>query len=220
MPEDRARSAAGEALRHELVDRLVADGRIRSPAVAQAMRDVPRERFVPDLDPLAVYEDRAQLVKASATETLSTISQPTMVAIMLELADLSPGDRVLEIGSGTGYNAALLATLVGPEGRVVGVDIEEDLVRRSREALAAVGLANVEVHAADGRAGWPDGAPYDCVMATVGADEVPAAWRDQVADGGRLVVPRLREHRVVVEDRHGDDWQLVATSPAAFIPLR
>lgn len=184
------------------------------------MRTVPRERFVTDLDPLAVYEDRAQLVKADAVQTLSTISQPTMVAIMLELADLSAGDDVLEIGSGTGYNAALLATLVGPDGSVVGIDIEDDLVARSRDALAAQGLANVEVHAADGRHGWADGAPYDCVMATVGAQAVPDAWRDQVADGGRLLVPLLGQRRLVVERRHGDRFETVASSPAAFIPLR
>lgn len=219
-PDPGARGTAGAALRHALVDELVADGRIGSRSVEDAMREIPREVFVPDLDLQRVYEDRPQLVKADATRTLSTISQPTMVAIMLELADLSPGDRVLEIGSGTGYNAALLATLVGPEGEVIGVDIEEDLVRSSREALASLGLRNVAVHAGDGRDGWPDDAPYDCVMATVGAEEVPLAWRYQVVDGGRLLVPMLRENRLVVEQRSGDAWEPVATSPAAFIPLR
>ena len=218
---DRSSSrAAASALREDLVDRLVADGRVRSPAVEAALRSVPRERFVPDVDVLAAYEDRAQLVKAEGRETLSTISQPTMVAIMLELAELEPGDRVLEIGSGTGYNAALLGTLVGPSGSVVGVEIEPDLVRQSAGALADASVDNVTLHAADGRLGWPDEAPYDCVMATVGADDVPTAWRDQVADGGRLLVPLLREHLLVVEERHGDRWERVATSPAAFIPLR
>lgn len=215
-----ARGPTGEALRHALVDELVADGRIRSASVEEAMRQVPREVFVPELDLHRVYEDRPQLVKADATRTLSTISQPTMVAIMLDLAELSPGDRVLEIGSGTGYNAALLATLVGPEGEVVGVDIEDDLVRSSREALASLGLHNVSVHVGDGRDGWPDDAPYDCVMATVGAEDVPLAWRYQVVDGGRLLVPMLRESHLVVERRAGDHWEPVATSPAAFIPLR
>jgi protein-L-isoaspartate(D-aspartate) O-methyltransferase len=213
-------SAAGDVLRAALVDQLVADGRVQTSAVEDALRRVPREAFVPDLDLTRVYEDRPQLVKADAHRTLSTISQPTMVAIMLELAELSPGDRVLEIGSGTGYNAALLATLVGPGGEVVGVDIEEDLVRSSRAALASLGLRNVAVHVGDGRDGWPDDAPYDCVMATVGAEEVPLAWRYQVIDGGRLLVPMLRENTLVVERRAGDDWEPVATSPAAFIPLR
>lgn len=220
MSEGSGRTAASDALRADLVDRLVASGTVRSPAVEQAMRTVPRERFVPDVDPALVYEDRPQLVKADGTDTLSTISQPTMVAIMLELADLSPGDRVLEIGSGTGYNAALLASLVGSDGRVVGIDIEADLTRRADATLAELGLTQAEVHAADGRDGWPPAAPYDCVMATVGVDDIPAAWREQVADGGRLLVPVNGPRQLVVERRRGDRFELEATSPAAFIPLR
>lgn len=209
-----------DSLRNALVDDLVQAATIRSPAVEAAMRSVPRERFVPDLEPLVVYEDRPQLVKASATETLSTISQPSMVAVMLELAGLSPGEEVLEIGSGTGYNAALLATLVGPQGWVVGIELEADLVQRSATALADVGVRNVEIHAADGRAGWPRRAPYDCVMATVGADEIPDAWREQLTVGGRLLVPMLAERTLVVERRTGDGFETVASSPASFIPLR
>ena len=220
MSDDPRTEAAAGALRNDLVDRLVAAGTVRSPRVEDAMRAVPRERFVEELDPVVVYEDRPQLVKADARETLSTISQPTMVAIMLELAQLSPGDRVLEIGSGTGYNAALLGTIVGPTGRVVGVDIEEDLTRRAGRTIEELGLHHVEVHAADGRAGWPAEAPYDCVMATVGVDEIPDAWRQQVADGGRLLVPVNGPRLLVVERRHGDDFEVEATSPAGFIPLR
>ena len=220
MRDDHAPDGPAAALRHALVDRLVAAGTVRSPAVEEAMRTVPRERFVRDLDAGAVYEDRPQLVKAGRDETLSTISQPTMVAIMLELAELSPGDRVLEIGSGSGYNAALLGTIVGPTGAVVGVDIEEDLTRRAEETIGGLGLHHVEVHTGDGRRGWPDGAPYDCVMATVGVDEIPAAWREQVADGGRLLVPVNGPRQLVVERRRGDGFAVEATSPAAFIPLR
>lgn len=216
---DRRREAA-TALRHELVDRLVAAGTVRTPAVEQALRSVPRERFVPDFDVASVYDDRAQLVKEEGGATLSTISQPTMVAIMLELADLSPGDRVLEIGAGTGYNAALLGTIVGPSGSVVSIDVEEDLVRAGAEAVADIALTNVELHAVDGRDGWPDGAPYDCVMATVGVASVPPAWRAQVADGGRLLVPLNDPRTLRVERRRGDHWETEATSPAAFIPLR
>ena len=220
MSESSGSTAAAEARRADLVDRLVAAGTVRSPAVEHALRTVPRERFVPDIDLAEVYEDRPQLVKAEGPDTLSTISQPTMVAIMLELARLSPGERVLEIGSGTGYNAALLGTLVGPAGTVVGIDIEADLVRRARTVLDALGLLQVEVHAADGREGWPPAAPYDCVMATVGVDDIPKAWRDQVADGGRLLVPINGPRQLLVERRTGDRFEVEATSPAAFIPLR
>ena len=220
MKERSGDRAAAEARRADLVDRLVVAGTVRSPAVEHALRTVPRERFVPEVDPAEVYEDRPQLVKADGAETLSTISQPTMVAIMLELAQLAPGERVLEIGSGTGYNAALLGTLVGPTGTVVGVDIEEDLVRRARTVLDGLGLTQVAVHAADGREGWPPDSPYHCVMATVGVDEIPSAWRDQVGEGGRLLVPVNGPRELVVERRRGDRFEREATSPAAFIPLR
>lgn len=216
--DDRQTTAI--ALREELVDRLVSTGRVRSPAVERALRSVPRERFVPDLGVLAVYDDRAQLVKEDAGGTLSTISQPTMVAVMLELAQLSPGDRVLEVGTGTGYNAALLGELVGPEGHVVSIDVEEDLVGGAASVLVELGVSNVEVHVGDGRDGWPDDAPYDCVMATVGVPSVPPAWRVQTADGGVLLAPLLDSHTLHVERRDGDAWTLEATSPASFIPLR
>lgn len=209
-----------DVLRHELVDRLVEAGTVRTTPVERALRSVARDRFVPDLDPLAVYEDRAQLVKRGRSTTLSTISQPTMVAIMLELAALEPGDRVLEIGTGTGYNAALLGEIVGPDGTVISVDVEADLVDRARDALTAVGIGNVSVHVADGRRGWPDGAPYDCVIATAGVATVPEEWRSQTAIGGRLLVPLTAEQTLVVEYREAHGWRTVATSPAAFIPLR
>ncbi len=211
---------AATAMREELVDAMVRAGTVVSPAVEEALRTVPRERFVPELDVVAVYEDRAQLVKAEDRRTLSTISQPTMVAIMLELARLRPGAAVLEIGTGTGYNAALLGHVVGPTGRVVSVDVEADLVAAARATLDELGFDHVEVHAADGREGWPDGAPYDVVMATASVNAVPDVWRAQCADGGRLLVPVDRERRLRVERRDGDDWILESTSGAAFIPLR
>ncbi len=208
------------ALRDGLVDRLVRQGTVRSAAVEAALRAVPRERFVPELDLLEVYDDRPQLVKAGRWGPLSTISQPTMVAIMLEAADLAAGEQVLEIGTGTGYNAALLGTIVGPTGSVVSLDIEDDLVRFAASALDHLGLPHVEVHTADGRDGWPLRAPYDCVMATASVDAVPDPWRQQVADGGRLVVPLDPVRSLQVERRRGDVWIALPSSPATFIPLR
>lgn len=220
--DDPARRARlGAFLRDDLVDRLAAAGTIRSSPVEAAMRRIPRERFVPELPVESVYDDRAQLVKRRRGHTLSTISQPTMVAIMLEAAELRPGHRVLEIGTGTGYNAALLGEIVGGSGRVVSLDLEADLVERAATALAALGLDHVEVHVADGRTGWGAGAPYDVVMATASVrDEIPPAWRDQCGLRGRLLVPVEAERRLRVERRHHDRWELVGGSPASFIPLR
>ncbi len=207
--------------RHALVDRLVEAGTIRTPAVEEAMRWVPRHRFVPEVAPSVAYEDRAQLVKDDDDRVLSTISQPTMVAIMLELAELRPGHRVLEIGTGTGYNAALMGRLVDASGSVVTVDLEADLVARAREHLDELGLRQVAAHVGDGSAGWAAAAPFDCVMATAGVEAIPDAWRAQVAVGGRLLAPLLDERVLRVEIRERDDcWRTVATSPAAFIPLR
>ena len=207
--------------RAALVDRLVAAGTVRTGAVEDAMRSVPRHRFVPEVDLGTAYADRAQLVKDGDDGALSTISQPTMVAVMLELAELRAGSRVLEIGTGTGYNAALLGQLVGREGSVVSVDLEADLVDRARRLLSSLGLDRVSIHRADGSFGWPAAAPFDCVIATAGVDEVPDAWRAQTAVGGRLLVPMLDDQLLRVEVRVADDrWETIATSPAAFIPLR
>ena len=209
------------ARREALVDRLVAAGTVRSGAVERALRTVPRHRFVPEMDVRTAYEDRAPLVKDDEDGGLSTISQPTMVAVMLELTDLHPGQRVLEIGTGTGYNAALLGQLVGAGGEVVSIDLEADLVGRARSVLASLGMTQVAVHTGDGSAGWPEAAPFDCVIATAGVDEIPPAWREQTAVGGRLLVPMLDERLLRVEERHSHDrWATLATSPAAFIPLR
>lgn len=215
------RTEDATARREALVDRLVAAGTVRTGEVERAMRTVPRHRFVPEVDLATAYDDRAQLVKDGDDGALSTISQPTMVAVMLELAGVRPGHRVLEIGTGTGYNAALLAHLVGVDGEVVSIDLEADLVERARTLLASLGLTQVAVHVGDGASGWPASAPFDCVIATAGVEAVPAAWREQTAVGGRLLVPMLDDRLLLVEERTAEDrWATVATSPAAFIPLR
>ena len=193
---------------------------MRTPEVEAALRAVPRERFVPDLGLRSVYADRAQLVKEDDSTTLSTISQPTMVAVMLEHAEIGPGAHVLEIGCGTGYNAALLGTLVGPTGTVVSIDVEADLVAQAAVVLGQLGLDQVQVHVGDGRDGWPALAPYDCVMSTVGVERVPETWRAQTRDGGRLLVPMLDSQTLEVQRRAGEHFVTVSRSGAAFIPLR
>ncbi|HXV92050.1 MAG TPA: methyltransferase domain-containing protein, partial [Pseudonocardia sp.] len=171
---------AEETVRARMVDGLREGGRVRSTAVEAAFRAVPRHVFLPD-EPL----DRAYADEAVATQFVdgvatSSASQPSMVAIMLEQLDLRPGQRVLEIGAGTGYNAALIAHLVGPAGSVVSVDIDAGLVEQAGRQLAAAGMTGVELVTADGALGYPPRAPYDRIVLTVGSDDVRPEWIGQL----------------------------------------
>jgi protein-L-isoaspartate(D-aspartate) O-methyltransferase len=182
-------SLEAAALRNALVDELSARGYVRSAAVEAALRRVPRHLFVPWLTLSDAYADAAFRDPDSTPETDSSVSQPTAVAMMLEAFDVRPGMRVLEIGAGSGYNAALLAHLVGEGGHVVTVDLEAFLVEKARRQLAAAGFGRVEVIHGDGALGYPPAAPYDRIVATVGLSEVPPAWPEQLAPGGKIVAP-------------------------------
>lgn len=189
--------AGGATLRRRLVGELEGKGLLRDPKVRGAFLAVPRELFVPDhatergLE--AVYRDEAILTKRTKDGLgLSSSSQPGIMAEMLDDLRLEPGQRVLEIGAGTGYNAALLAAIVGEAGRVVSVDIDPETARSARRALREAG-ARARVVTGDGRRGYAAGAPYDRIVVTASAGEIPVEWRDQLAPGGLLEVPiRLR----------------------------
>ncbi|WP_226363385.1 methyltransferase domain-containing protein [Pseudonocardia abyssalis] len=175
--------------RAELVDGLVATGRIRSAAVEEAFRAVPRHLFLPDAPTETAYADDAVAVQRVDGVPTSSASQPSMVAIMLEQLDLRAGLRVLEIGAGTGWNAALVARIVGPSGQVTTVDIDPHLVDSAGRHLATAGVTGVRLRCGDGVAGEPDGAPYDRIVLTVGSDDVWPEWVGQLAPGGRLLLP-------------------------------
>ncbi len=179
------------ALRNALVDELKAEGYIKSSAVEDALRSVPRHLFIPWRNPEDAYRGtEGAIVDPDTTpETCSTVSQPSAVAMMLEGFDVKPGMRVLEIGAGSGYNAALLACLAGESGHVVTVDVEDFLVEKARKQLATTGFERVEVVCGDGALGYPSGAPYDRIVATVGLPDVPPAWTEQLAPGGKIVIP-------------------------------
>lgn len=209
------------ALRRRLVGRLEATGAVRTAAVRGAFTAVPREAFVPEVaaaDGLeAVYEDVALVTKRDADGVpVSSSSQPQIMAVMLELLGCRPGDRVLEIGAGTGYNAALLAHLVGPGGTVVTVDIDPAVAAGARAHLVAAGLGGragaVEVVHGDGRAGAPHRAPFDRIIATASVPRVPSAWAEQLAPHGTLVAPVWLGERM--------DHQVVAAFGAAGTGLR
>ena len=177
-------------MRERLATRVVASHRIGSERVAAALHAVPRHLFLPGQRPEAAYRDDAIVTKRDeAGQPISSSSQPAIMAIMLVQLDLAPGHRVLEIGAGTGYNAALISHIVGPSGQVTSVDIDPELVQTAREHLARAGFGAVTVTCADGAGGDPGHAPYDRIIATVGVSDLAPAWLAQAVPRGRIVVP-------------------------------
>jgi protein-L-isoaspartate(D-aspartate) O-methyltransferase len=207
-------------LRSQLVDLLIARGRIRTPAVERAMRSVSRHAFLPGLGLRGTYEDEAVPIKWQRGRALSSVSQPSMIASMLEMLEVQLGSRVLEIGTGSGYNAALLATLAGEVGRVVTVEIDEQLAETARSQLASAGFGRVEVQVGDGRAGWPSLAPYDRIIVSASSPGPEQSWMDQLEAGGRMVVPIARDLEAVAFAKVQGKLERRGSCPALFIPLR
>jgi protein-L-isoaspartate(D-aspartate) O-methyltransferase len=203
------------ALRRRMVDtQLVARG-VRHPAVLRAMAAVPRERFVPELDAPDAYEDFALPIGHA-----QTISQPYVVALMLEAIAPRPTDRVLEIGTGSGYATAVLAEVVA---EVYTVERLGTLVAAARTRLAELGYRNVHVLEGDGSLGWPEHAPYDGILVTAGGPTVPAPLPSQLRIGGHLVVPvgptRGSQELVRVTRRAATEYARESLGPVAFVPL-
>jgi protein-L-isoaspartate(D-aspartate) O-methyltransferase len=204
-----------EAARRRMVEEQLAARGIRDPLVLAAMGKVPREKFVsPNLAALA-YEDTPLPIGED-----QTISQPYIVAVMTEALALARGDRVLEIGTGSGYSAAVLAEIVAS---VYTVERLASLAESARQHLVALGYANVHVLTGDGTLGWPEHAPYDAIVATAGGPRVPPALLDQLAVGGRLVIPvggLPYDQRLVRIVRSADDEYLrEELEEVAFVPL-
>jgi len=200
-------TSQADVLRGAMVDEMRERGDIRTDEVAAAFRTVPRHLFAPE-EPLEKAYAASSSVVTKRDEhgiAISSVSAPWLQAMMLEQAQFGPGMRVLEIGSG-GYNAGLIAELVGGEGEVITVDIDPEVVDRARRCLDAAGYRRVNVVLADAEGGVPDHAPYDRVIVTAGAWDIPPAWSNQLTDGGWLVVPlRIRglTRSVVFEHENG-----------------
>ncbi|NJC73026.1 methyltransferase, FxLD system [Planosporangium thailandense] len=219
---DTTTDCTPEVLRTRMVDQIVG-ARATSAPVEAALRAVPRHAFVPEATLDQAYDvDLAVITKRSSDGTpLSCASVPSLVATMLDQLQVASGDRILEIGAGTGYNAALLAHLTGPTGQVTTVDIDPDVTAGARRTLDATGHRDVHVITRDGALGDPERAPYDRIIVTVGAWDIPTAWTDQLAPGGRLVVPlRWRGQTRSVAFTH-DDGRLVSDSVelCGFVPM-
>jgi len=200
--------------RAELVRELQRRG-IEDEALLNAFGSVPRELFVPPSYRAEAYRDGPLPLPAG-----QTISQPYVVALMIELLRLRPEDRVLEIGTGSGYAAALLGRMVTET--VHTVERHAELAEYARRRLARLGLDNVRVHHSDGTLGWPPAAPYDAIIVAAGGPDVPRALQEQLARGGRLVMP-VGEQRGqmlvrVTRDRRGRLHRKRIT-PVRFVPL-
>lgn len=176
-------------LQQGLVDQMKQRGCITTATVEEAFRAIPRHLFLPEIAVEEAYRDQAITTKEIEGQFVSSSSQPTMMAIMLEQLELRPGQRVLEIGAGTGFNAALMAHLVGETGQVVTIDIDEDIVEAARAHLATAGFGRVQVVCADGIEGYEEGGPYDRIILTVGASDIAPAWLAQLKPEGRLLLP-------------------------------
>ncbi len=203
---------ARAAERDRMVDRHIVARGVTDPAVVAAMRAVQRHLFVPD--------DLSELAYADGPLPIGhdqTISQPYVVAFMTEAAGLEPDDRVLEIGTGSGYQAAVLAEIVE---EVWTIEIVEPLAERARKDLKAAGYENVHVRAGDGYRGWPEHAPFDAIVVTAAPDHVPQPLLDQLAVGGKLVLPvGTYNQDIVLIERTESGYERSEILPVRFVPM-
>jgi protein-L-isoaspartate(D-aspartate) O-methyltransferase len=211
-----------DELRRRLVEKLRGDGVLHDAAVERALRTVPRHLFLPGVPFNDAYSDNAILTHEEDGIPTSSASQPAIVAIMLQQLRVAPGMRVLEIGAGTGYNAALLAELVGPSGNVTTIDIGEDIAAEARAHLDAAGYQQVRVIHGDGAVGCLDESPYDRIELTVGATDLTPAWFEQLAEGGLITLPLwlgISDASVALRKVSGT-LQSESLAPCGFMRLR
>lgn len=185
-----------------MVEQHIARRGVRDEHVLAAMLAVPRERFIPNAMAEFAYEDSPLPIEEG-----QTISQPYIVAAMIEAAEISPGDRVLEVGTGSGYAAAVIAQIAG---KVYAIERHEALGRAASDRFDALGYDNIEVRVGDGTKGWPEAAPFDAILVAAGGPQVPRALKDQLAAGGRLVIP-------VGEDRDQKLLKVTRTTETEFV---
>lgn len=201
--------------RFRMVERQIAGRGVRAPAVLAAMTKVPREQFMPD-----IWRDKAYADRPLPIGCEQTISQPYIVAFMIEALQLKGGEKVLEIGTGSGYAAAVLAQIAG---EVYSIERIGELASRATEVLKQLGLSNIHVKTGDGTLGWPEHAPYDAIVVTAGGPELPLSLKAQLKAGGRLVMPAGKEHTAQtlmrVTRRTDGSFESEDIGDVRFVPL-
>lgn len=212
-----------QQLRDVMVQELIRLGAVRDSRVVAAFRAVPRHLATPGVEPAKTYGvESATITKTDENGVdISSVSAPRIQAMQIEQADIKPGMKVLEVGSG-GPNAAYLAEMVGAEGQVITEDIDADVTARAQRFVEATGYRNITVVTGDAENGVPEHAPYDRIVVTVQAADIPPAWIEQLKDGGRLVVPlRMRSMtRTVAFVRDGDRLISDGFEQCGFVPMR
>jgi protein-L-isoaspartate(D-aspartate) O-methyltransferase len=198
--------------RRAMVEQQIRERGVRQPAVLDAMETVPRHLFIP-----ADHRDQAYSDAPLPIGHSQTISQPYIVALMTELLDLDKGDKVLEIGTGSGYHAAVLSRVAG---EVYTIEIIDDLARQAKATLEQLGYGNVHVRNGDGYKGWPEAAPFDAIILTAAPLKIPQPLLDQLKMGGRMVVPVgsfVQDLQLITKTPHGYEKRTVA--PVRFVPM-
>ncbi len=200
--------------REQMVSRQIEGRHLRDPRLLSAMRAVPRHLFIPRSEWDIAYEDRPVGIGER-----QTISQPYIVALMTNLLHLQGDERVLEIGTGSGYQAAVLALMCD---HVYSVERHAPLANQARHVLDQIGIENISIRVGDGSRGWPEEAPFDAIIVTAAAPIVPDPLLKQLADGGRLVIPVGSAGMQQLEywERDGDDFRQDTIVPVSFVPLR
>ncbi|HET7292224.1 MAG TPA: protein-L-isoaspartate(D-aspartate) O-methyltransferase [Vicinamibacteria bacterium] len=209
---EKADEGAYSRQRERMVAQQIEARGVKDPRTLQAMRKVERHLFVPPASMADAYEDHPLPIGHG-----QTISQPYIVAFMTEALRLQGGETVLEIGTGSGYQAAVLAQIAA---KVYTIEIVEALAAESRERLARLGYPSVSVQAGDGYLGWPEAAPFDAIMVTAAAPKVPEPLKQQLKDGGRLILPVGEEFQeLVVLTRKGAAFTEERVLPVRFVPM-
>jgi len=199
--------------REHMVETQIAARGVEDPAVLEAMRTVPRHLFIPESEQALAYADGPIAIGRG-----QTISQPFIVALMTALARPHPGSRILEIGTGCGYQTAVLAAC---GAHVWSVEIEPELQARAAEILAALGMTSVRLRVGDGSSGWPEEAPFDAIVVTAAPRAIPEPLLDQLAPSGRLVIPvGSTTQDLLVVTRTAEGFHRETVLPVRFVPLR